>query len=263
MLDDTLLAINQVTLREQWSLAQAIEGLARHGVHGIAVWRDKLRELGVAEGARRLRDHGMTVTGYCVGGLLTARDDAAFQAALDDNRRVIEEAAEIGARCVIVLSGGLEAGERDLAFARARALDGLAELLPAAEAAGVTLALEPLHPMMCAQRSVLATLGQANDWCERLGAGAALGIAVDVYHVWWDPDLAAQIRRAGLRIVSYRDWLPETRDLRLDRGMMGDGVIDLPGIRRLVEAAATVAIARSRSSDRDWWRRDPTDHRAR
>ena len=231
-------------------------------MHGIAVWRDKLRELGVAEGARRLRDHGMTVTGYCVGGLLTARDDAAFQAALDDNRRVIEEAAEIGARCVIVLSGGLEAGERDLAFARARALDGLAELLPAAEAAGVTLALEPLHPMMCAQRSVLATLGQANDWCERLGAGAALGIAVDVYHVWWDPDLAAQIRRAGLRIVAFHisDWLPETRDLRLDRGMMGDGVIDLPGIRRLVEAAGyrghrEVEIF----SDRDWWRRDPDE----
>ena len=220
------------------------------------------QEIGVEPAARLLRDHGMTVTGFCIGGLLTTLDDAAFRARLEDNRRAIEEAAAIGARCIVFVAGGLEDGSKDLAAARARCLEGIGELLPDARAAGITLALEPLHPMMCASRAVLTTLAEANDWCDRLGAGDELGIALDVYHVWWDPNLEREIARAGRRIVAFHvnDWLTDTCDLRLDRGMMGDGVIDIPAIRRMVEAAGydghrEVEIF----SARNWWRRDPDE----
>ncbi len=165
------LSINQVTLREQWSLAQAIEGFSRHGIHAIAVWRDKLAELGVDEGARMLRDHAMVVTGFCIAGLQTTRDKTAFQERLDDNRRVIEEAATIGAKAIIFVAGGLEDGEKDLAGAKMRCKEALVALLPEAKAAGMTLAVEPLHPMLCASRSVLASLAEANDWCDEIAAG--------------------------------------------------------------------------------------------
>jgi len=265
--DERLLSINQVTTRERWTLEQAVEGYARHGIAGIGTWTDSVREAGVTRIARRIRDAGLAVTGHLVGGLLTDRDPAARRARLDDNIRVIEEAAELGARCVVTLAGGLPAGDRDLEGARARALDGIAELLPVARAAGVTLGLEPLHPMICATRSVLPTLELANDWYERLGGGEGgggegLGIVVDVYAVWWDPNLAREITRAAGRISAFHvsDWLPETTDLRLDRGMMGDGVIDIPGIRRMVEAAGWDGMNEVEIfSARNWWQRDPEE----
>ncbi len=253
------LSINQVTLREQWSLAQAIEGFSRHGIHAIAVWRDKLAELGVDEGARMLRDHAMEVTGFCIAGLQTTRDKTAFQERLDDNRRVIEEAATIGAKAIIFVAGGLEDGEKDLVGAKTRCKEALVALLPEAKAAGMTLAVEPLHPMLCASRSVLASLAEANDWCDEIGAGPELGLAIDVYHLWWDPNLAREIQRAGPRIAAYHinDWLHDTRDLRLDRGMMGDGAIDLPGFRALMEAAGYTGHHEVEIfSQRNWWRRD-------
>lgn len=262
MPEDRPLSINQVTTRERWTLEQAVDGYARHGIAGIGTWSDSVREAGVARISRRIRDAGLTVTGHLVGGLLTDADPAARRARLDDNLRVIEEAAELGARCVVTIAGGLPAGERDLEGARERALDSIAGLLPAARAAGVTLGLEPLHPMVCAMRSVLPTLGMANDWYERLGGGDGLGIVVDAYAVWWDPSLAREISRAAGRICAFHlsDWLPDTADLRLDRGMMGDGVIDLPGIRRMVEAAGWTGMPEVEIfSARDWWRRDPDE----
>ena len=263
MLDETLLSINQVTTREQWSLREAVEGYARHGVHGIAVWRDKLHEGGgVTEAVRLLEDNAMLVSGYCIGGLLTALDDASFRECLDDNRRVIEEAAAIKARAVVFVAGGLPEGSKDLARARGRVLEGLSILLPEAKAAGVTLALEPLHPMIAATRSVLTTLKEANDWCDQLGDGPELGIAVDVYHLWWDPELETQIARAGKRIAAFHinDWLTDTQDLRLDRGMMGDGVIDIPKIRGWVEAAGFTGHREVEIfSARNWWRKSGDD----
>ena len=262
MLDQALLSINQVTTLEQWSLRQAIEGYARHGVPAIGVWRDKLNEIGVAAAARLLREAGLRVSAYCVGGLFTAPGEAAFRARLDEGRRMIDEAAAIGAACAVMISGGLADGSKDLAGARARSLEGLAALLPDARAAGVRLAIEPLHPMLCAARSVLTTLGMANDWCERLGGGEELGIVIDVYNIWWDPDLEAEIARAGPRIAAFQvcDWLAETTDLRLDRGMPGDGVIDIPAIRTLVEDAGYAGYREIEIfSARDWWRRDPDE----
>ncbi len=259
MLDESLLSINQVTTREQWSLRQAVEGYARQGVHGIAVWRDKMQQGGgVKEAVRLLKDHSMQVSGFCVAGILTAPDPSDFNKRIDENKRLIEEAAAIEAKAITCIAGGLPEGSKDLMAARERALEGLSILLPEAKAAGVTLALEPLHPMTAATRSILTTMKEANDWCDLLGDGPELGIAVDVYHLWWDPELESQIARAGKRIAAFHicDWLMDTQDLRLDRGMMGDGVIDIKKIRGWVEAAGYTGQREVEIfSERNWWKK--------
>jgi sugar phosphate isomerase/epimerase len=202
----------------------------------------------------------MTVTGLCRGGMFPAADEAGRRAALDDNRRAIDEAAAIGAQCLVLVVGGLPKGSRDIAGARMQVRDALHALLPYAREARVPLAIEPLHPMYAADRACVNTLAQANDLCEELGDGA--GVVVDTYHVWWDPNLEKEIARAGKNIVAYHvnDWLVPTTDLLLDRGMMGDGVIDLRAIRAMVERAGyrghcEVEIL----SAAKWWKRDPDE----
>ena len=260
---DSLLSINTATTREQWSLRQCIEGYAAQGVRGIAPWRDKLSECGVAEAARMLRDHGMTVTGLCRGGMFPALDTTGRQAAIDDNLRAIDEAAAIDARCLVLVVGGLPTGSRDLAGARAQVHDGIAAILEPARAAGVPLAIEPLHPMYAADRACVNTMAHANDLCDALDPDrtGALGIALDVYHVWWDPHLEAEIARAGReRLLAFHicDWLVPTTDLLLDRGMMGDGVIDIPRIRGWVEAAGYQGMREVEIfSAANWWRKQP------
>ena len=254
MADPGRLSLNTITVREQWSLAQCIEGCARHGIPAIGPWRDKLAEMGLAAAARQIRDAGLKVSGLCRGGMFHLPD------AIEDNRRAIDEAAAIGAPCLVMVCGGLPAGSKDLAGARRRVEDGVAEILPQARAAGVTIALEPLHPMTCADRSVLSTTAQALAMAERLGEG--VGLALDVYHIWWDPDLADSVQRAAGRIAAFHvcDWLVPTQDLVLDRGMMGDGVIDVPGIRALMEAAGYDGLIEVEiMSARDWWGRDPDE----
>lgn len=255
------LSINQATTREQWSLREAVEGYARHGVRGIAIWRDKLQECGLAEASRILAYHGMTVTGLCRGGMFSVSGRAALQAALDDNRRAVDEAVAVGARCLVLVVGGLPNGSKDLAGARGMVRDGIAALLPYARAANMPLAIEPLHPMYAADRACVNTMAHANDLCDELGAG--LGIAVDIYHLWWDSDLEAEIGRAGGdRILAFHisDWLVPTRDLLLDRGMMGDGVIDIPKIRGWVEKAGYDGYHEVEIfSAEDWWKRNPDE----
>lgn len=262
MPDESRLSINQVTVLPQWSLEQTIDGLARHGVGAVSVWREKLHEMGVAAAARALADSGLAVSGLCFAGMVSAPAASERAAASDEVRRAIDEAAAIGARCLVFVAGGVDPRDKDIAGARTRALEALGELVPHARAAGVTLAIEPLHPMSCATRSVVSTMEVANDWCDALGAADVVGIAVDTYAVWWDPRLAREIERAGRRICAFHvnDWLADTRDLRLDRGMMGDGLIDIPAIRRMVEAAGYVGHCEVEIfSERDWWRRDPDE----
>ena len=256
MAEQSRLSINQATTRPQWSLAEAIEGYAAAGIDGIGIWRDKLAELGTAEAARMLRDHGMTVSGLCRGGMFPAADAAGRRRAIDENRRAVDEAAAIGAQCLVIVSGGLPEGSKDLAGAHAMVRDGLAELLPYARERGMPLAIEPLHPMYAADRCCINTLGHANDLCDELGEG--VGVTVDVYHVWWDPELDRQIARSGERIYAFHtcDWLAETRDLLTDRGMMGDGVIDILKIRGWVEAAGFHGYCEVEiMSETDWWTR--------
>jgi sugar phosphate isomerase/epimerase len=252
------LSLNTVTVKEKWGLADCIEGCARHGIPGISPWRDVLQAMGVEAAARRIRDAGLVVTGLCRGGMFPAMDAAGRAAAIEDNRRAIAEAHAIGARCLVMVCGGLPPGSKDLPGARAMVRDGLHAIMAEARAAGVTVALEPLHPMTCADRSVLSTLGQALDLCDELGEGA--GIALDVYHVWWDPDLARQVARAGTRIAAFHvcDWKVPTTDTVLDRGIPGEGVIDIPAIRRMVvDAGYSGGFAEVEILSRHWWGQDP------
>jgi sugar phosphate isomerase/epimerase len=249
------LSLNTATVRKQWNLAQIIDGCARHGIRGISPWRDQVSALGLQEAARSIKAHGLTVTGLCRGGFFTAKDWR------DDNLRAIEEAAALGAQCLVLVVGSLPAGSKDLISARKRVVEGIAAILPEARKAGVPLAIEPLHPMQAAERACINTLEQALDICDAMGEG--IGVAVDVYHVWWDPKLESQIKRAGKqRLLAYHicDWLVPTRDLLNDRGMMGDGVIELPLIRKWVEAAGYAGFQEVEIfSELDWWQRDP-DH---
>ena len=253
--DAAKLSLNTATTRAQWSLAQAIEGCARHGIRGIAPWRDQLAAMGVTEAVRAIKANGLTVTGLCRGGFFTAQDWK------DDNRRAIEEAHALGARCLVLVVGGLPPGSKDLAGARRQVADGIGEILPEARKAGVPLAIEPLHPMQAAERACVNTLEQALELCDALGEG--VGVAVDVYHVWWDPKLAQQIARAGRhRLLAYHicDWLVPTRDLLNDRGMMGDGVVDIPKIRGWVEAQGFAGYSEVEIfSTGNWWQRDAAE----
>ena len=251
----SLLSLNTATIKKQWNLAQAIEGCARHGICGISPWRDQVAELGLKKSISLIKAQGLTVTGLCRGGFFTAKHW------LDDNRRAIEEAHALGAQCLVLVVGGLLPGSKDLSLSRESVKDGIATILPEARRAGVPLAIEPLHPMQAAERACINTLEQALDLCDSLGEG--LGVAVDVYHVWWDTKLERQIARAGKkRILAYHicDWLVPTRDLLNDRGMMGDGVIDLPRIRSWVEGAGYSGFHEVEIfSELDWWKRDPDE----
>jgi len=248
------LSLNTATIRKQWSLAQAIDGCARHDIGGISPWRDQVAAMGLKNAISSIRQNGLTVTGLCRGGFFNARDWR------DDNRRAIEEAHELGAQCLVLVVGGLIEGSKDIRLSRSRIRDGIAEILPEARKAGVPLAIEPLHPMQAAERACINTLEQALDVCDALGEG--IGVAVDVYHVWWDPKLESQIQRAGKRIYAYHicDWLVPTRDLTNDRGMMGDGVIDLPLIKKWVEREGYKGFQEVEIfSELDWWKRDPDE----
>jgi sugar phosphate isomerase/epimerase len=252
------LSINLATVRAQWNLREAVEACARHGIAAIDPWRDQVAAIGLEDSARVINDHGMRVTGYCRGGMFPSADAAGRTAAIDDNKRAIDEAATLGAECLVLVVGGLPGGSRDLVEARQMAADGIAAILPHARASGMPLAIEPLHPMYAADRACVNTLAQALDLCDALGEG--MGVAIDVYHVWWDPELDAQIARAGAagRIYAYHicDWLVPTRDLLLDRGMMGDGVIDLRGIGALVRGAGYAGPHEVEIfSAADWWKR--------
>ncbi|MBY3794561.1 sugar phosphate isomerase/epimerase [Rhodococcus fascians] len=218
-----------------WTLKQAVDGAARAGLGAIGPWRDRIQEAGVSESAKLISDAGLRVSSLCRGGFLTAVDDDG----LDDNRRALDEAAELGAPELVMVMGGIP--DRDLAGARARVEERLALLVPYALERGVRIALEPLHPMFVADRAVISTLGQALSMAEPHPV-EAVGVVVDTFHVWWDPDLESLIRTAGERgrISSYQvcDWLvPMEADPLLSRGMMGDGVIDFDSIGRWVRTA--------------------------
>jgi sugar phosphate isomerase/epimerase len=255
------LSINTATFGHRIDIDTVIDLCQQRGIGGIAPWRRDLEGHNVARVAARLRAADLSVSGYCRSTYFTHADAAGRRAALEDNMRAVDDAAELGAACFVLVVGGLPAGSRDLAGARAQVKAGVAALLEHAHKVGVPLALEPLHPMTAADRSCLSTLGQALDWCDEIDPhGQGLGVAVDVYHLWWDPTLQAQITRAmqGRRVLGYHvsDWLVPTSDLVLDRGMMGDGVIDLKRIRGwLEEAGYDGAVEVEIFSAANWWQR--------
>ena len=252
------LSINLATVRQQYTMPQAVDACLAKGITAIAPWRDQVQAIGLAEAAEIVRSNKLRVTGLCRGGMFPAADQAGLAAAIDDNKRAIDEAVSLGADCLVMVVGGLPKNSRDIGSARQMVADGLATILPHARANHMPIAIEPLHPMYAADRACINTLEQALDLCDLLGEG--VGVAIDVYHTWWDPKLHAQIARAcvGRRILAHHicDWLVPTRDLLLDRGMMGDGVVDLRSMRAAIEKAGydgpqEVEIF----SAENWWKR--------
>jgi len=231
------LCIHQVCIWKQSNFKESLECLARNGVFKTALWKPLLKNTELKQAKQNLRDSGVQAVSMCPLVLL---DEEAYPNAIarhQSHQQFLEDAAELEVQSVVVITGGLSKGSRDLIGQREKVLEELERLAQLAEATGVRLALEPLHPMVCGYRSVISSLSEANDLLDHLNRDDVYGIAVDTYALWWDSNLQQQIRRSGKRLINFHvsDWLTETKDLRLDRGMPGDGIIDNPLIRGWME----------------------------
>ncbi len=260
--DTRLLSLNTATVKQQWDLNQIIDGCVRHGIGAISPWRDQVQQCGLDEAAKRIEDAELQVTGLCRGGMFPSSNAKGRQSNIDDNLRAIDEATTLGADCLVLVVGGLPESSKDIAKARDQVVDGISAVIEHARSNNMPLAIEPLHPMYAADRACINTLKQALDICDALGS--VVGVAVDVYHVWWDPDLQEQIQRAGQnhQLLAYHvcDWLVPTNDLLTDRGMMGDGIINLKQIRGWVEAAGYTGCCEVEIfSSENWWKKDPDE----
>lgn len=229
------LSLNQMTT-QPWGVREAVEGCVRAGIPYIGLWREKVAQAGLRESARIVRDAGLRVSALCRGGWFPAATAAERQARIDDNLRAIEEAAELGTDVLVLVCG--PAPDRDIAAGRAMVEDAISQIIPHAAAHSVRLGIEPLHPMFAADRSVVVTLAQANRIAAQFPA-QHVGVVIDTYHVWWDPDIYAHIAQAAGRILGFHvnDWLKPPFDTLNGRGMMGDGVIELRRLREAVDAA--------------------------
>ena len=260
------LSLNTATVRKQWKLDRIIDECARRGIRAISPWRDQVAAIGLDRIAEQLRDNNIVLSGYCRGGFYPAADAAGIAAAREDNIKAIDEARTLNAPCLVLVVGSLPGAltgspaHHDIARARNEVRDGIAIALEHARKVGMPLAIEPLHPMQAAERACVNTLEHALDLCDELdpSRSGALGVAVDVYHVWWDPKLQQQIARAGKeRLLAFHvcDWLIPTRDLLNDRGMMGDGVIEISKIRGWVEDAGYAGFSEVEIFSDRWWER--------
>jgi sugar phosphate isomerase/epimerase len=266
------LSINTATVRKSQGLdlplTEIIEACVRRDIKAISPWRDQVAAVGLHTVSKLVKTHGLKLSGYCRGGMFPASTAAGTQAADADNRQAVDEACELNSTCLVLVVGGLpgalagQAAHKDLGYARDQVFEGIEKLLAYAKLCNMPLAIEPLHPMYAADRACINTLEQALDVCDTLdpAKSGGLGVALDVYHVWWDPKLQHQIERAGQkRLLAFHvcDWLTPTRDLLNDRGMMGDGVIDIPKIRGWVEAQGFNGFSEVEIfSTENWWQRE-------
>jgi hypothetical protein len=266
------LSINTATVRKSQGLdlplTEIIEACVRRDIKAISPWRDQVAAVGLHTVSKLVKTHGLKLSGYCRGGMFPASTAAGTQAADADNRQAVDEACELNSTCLVLVVGGLpgalagQAAHKDLGYARDQVFEGIEKLLAYAKLCNMPLAIEPLHPMYAADRACINTLEQALDVCDTLdpAQSGGLGVALDVYHVWWDPKLQHQIERAGQkRLLAFHvcDWLTPTRDLLNDRGMMGDGVIDIPKIRGWVEAQGFNGFSEVEIfSTENWWQRE-------
>ena len=269
------LSINTATVRksrgQDLPLTDIIEACVDRGIKAISPWRDQVAAVGLNTVSKLVKTHGLKLSGYCRGGMFPAATAAGIQAADADNRQAVDEACELNAPCLVLVVGGLpgalagQAAHKNIQQSRDQVFEGIEKLLTYAKSCNMPLAIEPLHPMYAADRACINTLEQALDMCDKLDPAktGALGVAVDVYHVWWDPKLQQQIERAGhKRLLAFHvcDWLTPTRDLLNDRGMMGDGVIDIPKIRAWVEAQGFQGFSEVEIfSTENWWQRDHSE----
>ncbi len=254
------LSLNTATVRLKWDINEMIDGCVRHGIKAICPWRDQIAKKPLKEIRQRIDDSGLVVNALCRGGFFPANDKKSLQKAIDENKKALDEAMTIGAQSLVLVVGSLPPESKNIALARQQVEQGISKILDYSRSLNIPLAIEPLHPMYAADRSCVNTLSQALDLCETLGDG--VGVAIDVYHVWWDPKLSSQIKRAQNKILGFHicDWLKETQDLLVDRGMMGDGIIDISAIYHMVEQAGYKGyIEVEIFSDKNWWQRNPNE----
>ena len=254
------LCIHQVCLSKQCGFVESLECLARHGITKTAIWRPMLDAVGIRNATTALQNTGVSAISLCPLVLHDPDSPLDRQAQREQNQKCLEEAAKLDARSVVTITGGLNSAYNNIAVAREAAVEELSRLIPKARELGLSIALEPLHPMVCGMRSVISTLDEAGEILDVLDSDDVLRLVLDSYGVWWDARLRSQIVRARNRISNFHvsDWLPETRDLRLDRGMPGDGLIDNALIRSWVEEAGFLGpIEVEIFSDRDWWLKPP------
>lgn len=229
------LSLNTITT-QRLNLEQAVKSCVHHELGWIGLWRDRVAECGLTKSKKLIQEASLQVSGLIKGGMFSATTALEFERNLEENKRIVEEAAELGAKAIIMVGGGVVGG--NLEDTRRQFEEGMEKLIPFAESYNVNLGLEPLHPMFAADRSVLNTMAQANDYVEHF-ASKHVGIIVDVFHVWWDPALYSEIARAKGKIMGFHvsDWLVPLPDVLLGRGMMGDGIIEFRKIRRAIEKA--------------------------
>jgi sugar phosphate isomerase/epimerase len=252
------LSLNQATVKHL-GLAEAVELCVRHDIPAIGLWRDRVAEVGLASAVSSVRSAGLHVSSLCRGGFFTAADAEGRAAARASNLAAVQEAAALRADVLVLVCGGLVPGSRDLGLARRMVADAIGELVPVAQRLGVRLGIEALHPMFCADRCVIASLGEAVDLA-LLFPAEAVGVVVDTYHVWWDARLLAELARAAERIVSYQvcDWvLPLPADALLGRGHLGDGVIDFGPVTAAVAAAGYRGYVEVEIFNADVWAAPP------
>ena len=235
--DISKLCIHTITTKP-WNIEEAAQHFSEVGVKGITVWRDALEGRNIKQTGKILLDHGLAIVSLCRGGFFPGTDLNKRKSAIDGNRKAIDEAVQLGAPMLVLVCGADPS--QSLEDSRKQIQDGIGELIPQASAAGIKLAIEPLHPMYADTRSAINTMKQANDMAEELNS-PWVGVAVDVYHVWWDPFLEKEIKRCGenglLMAFHICDWKVPTADMLLDRGLMGEGCIPVKQIRSWVEAA--------------------------
>lgn len=258
-----LCSVNTATLGFQAPIRDVIDAVARAGFGGIAPWRREVEGGDVKAIARHIRDAGLSVSGYCRSTYIPATTTAEFDANVSANKRAIADAATLGAACFVMVVGGLPKGSKDIEAARAQVAEASALLVEHGRSLGVRIGLEPLHPVYAADRSCLTLLSEALTICEAIEGKVDdpwLGTVIDVYHLWWDPNLRLDIEWAGKtkRIFGFHvcDWLVPTNDVLNDRGMMGDGVIDVPKIRGLVESGGySGPVEVEIFSAENWWKK--------
>lgn len=255
------IAIHTITTKP-WSTEECITNYAAAGIGGITFWRYSFEGRDPATVGRQAREAGLAVVSVARGGFFPAASETERQQSVEENLRAIDEAAAVGAPSLVLVCGAIPA--QPLAESRAQIRDGIAACLDHAAAAGVVLAIEPLHPMYAAERSAINTMAQANALCESLGDHPQVGIACDVYHTWWDDTLQNEIARAGehSNLTAYHicDWLSPTTDFLNDRGLMGEGCIDLRAIGASVSAAGFNGFHEVEIFSERWWARDQADY---
>lgn len=253
------LCIHSITTKP-WKIEEAAKHYSAASVKGITVWRDALDGRNIKQTGKMLREHDLTIVSLCRGGFFPHKDLSKRTQAIDDNKKAIEEAAELGTSMLVLVCGADPS--QSLEESRKQIRDGIAAIIPQASAAGVKLTIEPLHPMYADTRSAINTLAQANDMAEELNS-PWVGVAVDVYHLWWDSFLEKEIKRCGengnLAAFHICDWKVPTTDILLDRGLMGDGCIPVKQIRSWVEAAGFNGFNEVEIFSNAYWKEDQSD----